>query len=193
MSKAKTTNFIKLNDVRISFPNIFAKKVWPNSQNPPEYEATFLLDKKLHLKELELLNNRIDALLIERNVSRAKIKENQMCLKDGDLSNRDEYAGYFYLKTKSKMRIPVVDKDAVTPLTADDEVIFAGCYVSTCIGLYYYDKEHLGRGKGVSANLKSIQFRKKGPSLVGVTGEIQDIRGVYEAIAEDETEDEDIF
>lgn len=185
MTTIKTSTFIKLNDVRLSFPSIFSPKVWVGSSTEPKYEATFILDEKLHKNEIDLINAKIDELLIPHKTTRAKIKSDHLCLKEGNLSDREEYQNSYTIKAKSRKRIPIIDKDAITPITENDNIIFAGCYVSAYIDLWIYSKPALGIG----VNLKSLQFRKKGPSFEGME---QDIRGAYDPIIEDEIED-DLF
>lgn len=178
------TNFIKLNDVRLSFPSLFTPKVWKDSASKPKYEASFILDKKIHKIEIDLINAKINELLELNKLNINKIKTDHMCLKDGDLFEREEYQNKYVIKTKSLKRVPLVDKDAVTPIAEGDNILYAGCYVSAYINLFCYNDKAIGIG----ANLKSLQFRKDGTSF---EGQDQDIRGAYDPV-EDESEG-DIF
>lgn len=185
MKKGKTmatSKLIKLNDVRLSFPALFVPKVWQNSQTEPKYEATFILDSELHKKEIDQINARIDELLIPHKTTRAKIKSDHLCLKDGNFTDRPEYQDAFTIKAKSRKRVPIIDCDAVTPITEDDNIIFAGCYVSAYIELWVYTTPTLGIG----VNLKSVQFRKKGESF---DGSEHNIIGAYEPVSDDLSDD----
>lgn len=175
MTTTKNSTFIKLNDVRISFPSLFTPKAWQGSKAEPKYEATFILDKELHKKEIEIINTKIDEILVLHKTTRAKIKADHLCLKDGDLTERDEYKNSYTLKAKSRRPIPIIDRDASTPITESDNIIYGGCYVSAYIDLWVYTVPNIGIG----VNLKSIQFRKKGPSFEGME---HDINGAYEPI-----------
>lgn len=182
MTKQKDNNFIKLNDVRLSYPSIFQPKVWANSNATAKYEATFILDKVKHLKEINAINNRIDELVKLEKINRNKIKEDHLCLKDGDLTDKEEYKNAFTLKTKTGRKFPIVNKDAETLVTAEEGLFYGGCYVSAYIDLWCYTNPAIGIG----ANLKSIQFRKHGEPFDG--GE-QDITGAFDPIEDDSEED----
>lgn len=149
---------IKLNDVRLSFPSIFNKKEWDQG-NEPEYEAIFMLDKKKNTKEIKAINDRIDAILAERKISRDKIKEDKICLKDGDQHKREEYQGHYIIKGTSKLKVPLFDQKLNLVSEPQSDILYAGCYVNACIRLYFYDNKF---GRGISANLKSIQHKRAG-------------------------------
>lgn len=179
-----TNNLIRLNDVRLSYPSLFQPKVWPNALTEPKYEATFILDKTIHVKEIDLINTRIDEILAEHKITRAKLKADHLCLKDGDLTDKPEYKGAFTIKAKSGRRFPIVNRDAKTPVTLEDNIFYGGCYVSAYIDLWNYTKPAMG----VSANLKSIQFRKEGPSF---DSSMHDITGAYEPL--EHSDEDDLF
>lgn len=180
MTSVKPSTFIKLNDVRLSFPALFTPKVWPSATTEPKFEATFILNKDQHKKEIDLINQRIDEILTTNKFTRSKLKSDHLCLKDGDLSDKEEYQNSYTIKAKSGRRFPIVDRDAVTPIAESDNIFYAGCYVSAYIDLWIYTKPNMGIG----ANLKSIQFRKKGEPF---DGSQQDITGAFDPIDDDDT------
>lgn len=173
--------YIKLDDVRLSFPSLFEKKVWPDFPDKlPAYEATFILDKVKHAKEIKLIQDRIEAIIAENKISKNKIQPNHMCFKDGDNLDREEYEGCFVLKTKSFNKFPLVNKD-LTRVDKDDNVFYPGCHVNTYVALNFYNKKAVG----INAKVKSIQFRKDGEPF----GEpMQKIEGAYDVIQEDSSE-----
>lgn len=173
-----TNNYIKLNDVRLSFPSLFKPKSY-NGESKPKYEATFILDKVYHAKEINAINAKIDELLQEKKLSRAKIKSDHLCFKDGDLGDREENKGAFTLKSKSARKFPIIGADAVTRVTEDESPFYGGCYVSAYIDLWIYDE----RATGVGATLKSIQFRKEGEPF-GTMEREQDITGIFDPVVQ---------
>lgn len=186
------TNFIKLEDVRLSYPHLFKPIVWEGKIDPktgkpaePKFEATFILDPVAHKKELEILNAKIDELIQKKGVKRTQIKAEHLCLKDGNLSGKEEYEDKFTIKTSSYNRVPILAKDAVTPIAEDDGVIYGGCIVSAYIKLGYYDQKG---AKGINAKLLSVQFRKDGESF----GDRFDVQGAFQPVTDNDTV-EDMF
>lgn len=169
-------NFILLNNVRLSFPSVFEKKDWKNGKEP-RYEATFILDKDKHKKELKLINDKIDLILAEKKVARARTK---LFLNDGDLSVHDEYQNSYTVKATSFRAVPIVGKD-LRRLEERDNLIYAGCYVNAEIDFYFYKEKSVGIG----ANFYSMQYCHPGERLSSVPP-VRDITGVYQAIPETE-------
>jgi hypothetical protein len=160
---SKTTPRIKLNDVRLSYPSIFRKTVNPKAgpNGKLRYEATFILDKDEHAKEIETIKSHINELVTENKISLNKIDRKLICLRDGDDSEREEYKNKYTLIARSENRFPIVGKDGKTPVEEDEGVFYGGCYVSAYVSLYLYDK----LSTGISANLLAIQFKKNGTPL----------------------------
>lgn len=159
----RKSEIMKLEDVRLSYPSLFTTKVWPEyPDNEPAYEATFILDKVKHAKEIKLINAKIDELLIANDLTRNKIHPQHICMKDGDMDikEREEYKNSYILSTKTHIRPQVLNRD-LSPITAEDDIVYGGCYVNTCFRLGFYKK----KAKGVNANLKSIQFSRKGEAF----------------------------
>jgi hypothetical protein len=175
---------IKLNRVRLSYPSLFNLKVWPAKPNekpkPGKYEATFIIDKDANKKEIELINSHIDKCLETLNTPRNKIKPDNMCLKDGDLDDKEEYVNAYTIKATSLNRFPIVNKDGVTPVHESDEIFYAGCYVSAYIDLWVYSKPN----PGISCNLRAIQFVAGGDALGAPKF---DISGKFESIEDEES------
>jgi hypothetical protein len=104
-----------------------------------------------------------------------KIPREKHCIKDGDESDLDGYAGCFSLKASSSKRPTVIDRDK-TPLTADDEKLYAGCYVNAVVDFWIQNNVY---GKRLNANLYGVQFVKDGDPFgmgyVDVTNDFEDL------------------
>lgn len=85
-------------------------------------------------------------------------------LKDGSLKEYDGYAGNFYINPSNAKRPTVINRDG-TPLTADDGVIYSGCYADVIVEVYAY--AHKVGGKGVSSSFRGLRFRKDGDAFAG--------------------------
>lgn len=152
---------IRLNNVRLSFPNLFVAKAIEEGKEP-KYGCTLLLDSKTHAKEITQLEHMIDRVALD--FFKKKVTLKNVCLRDGN--EKPEMEGYgdgiMFVPARCDKRPPVVDRD-LSPLAAEDGKIYAGCYVNTTIRLYAYD--HPKGGKGVSAGLRAVQFVKDGDSF----------------------------
>ena len=74
---------IKLNNVRLSFPNLFKKAVFSGEET--KYEATFLLDKKKHADLIKQIEGEIAAAIKEKWQGKIKsMPADKVFMKDGD-------------------------------------------------------------------------------------------------------------
>lgn len=167
---------IQIKNVRLSFPSLFEKSVFEGKEG--KYEATFLLPKE-DTKTKKILDNAINELLTEAKI---KVKEDMICLKDGDeIFEEKEYEGYeghWALKASNKKRPLVIDRDR-TPLDSSDEKPYAGCYVNAIIEFWAQNNAY---GKRINANLFAVQFLKDGkkfgndgPVDVKISEEFEDL------------------
>ena len=146
---------IKLQGVRLSFPSLFRKAVFQGEET--KYEATLLLDKEKHADTIAEINEAIKKGIAD-NFKGAKIPADKICFKDGDTIDYDVYAGCMSIKAANNKRPMVIDRDK-SPLTEDDNKIYAGCYVNAVIEFWFQNN---GFGKRVNANLLGVQFFKDG-------------------------------
>ena len=146
---------VKIQGARLSFPSLFRKATFEGQET--KYEATLMLHKEDHADTIAEIKAQI-AKSIKENMKGAKVASDKICLKDGDESGRDEYAGHYTLKAANNKRPKVIDRDK-TPLTEDDEKLYSGCYVNAVIDFWYQSNSY---GKRVNANLLGVQFAKDG-------------------------------
>lgn len=159
---------VKLQNVRLSFPSLFRKAVFNGEET--KYEATLLIDKETQDELYQKLKSGI-AEKIKTDLKGAKLPADKLCLKDGDEIDYDGYAGHWSVKASNNKRPMVIDKDK-TPLTQDDDRIYAGCYVNVILELWAMDNQW---GKRINANLLGVQFAKDGqPFADGVSASVDD-------------------
>lgn len=158
-----------IKNVRLSFPSLFERAVFDGQEG--KYEATVLIDKE-DKKTKKLLDKAIAEAIAEANI---KVASDKRCLKDGDDSEYDGYEGNWSLKAANSKRPTVLNRDK-TPLTSDDEVLYAGCYVNIVIDLWIQNNKF---GKRVNANLYGVQFVKDGEPFgmgpIDVTDDFDDL------------------
>ena len=83
--------------------------------------------------------------------------------RDGDQSDREEEAGYWALSASDDRRPVVVDRNR-SPVVAEDDLIYAGCFVNAKVRLWVQDNQY---GRRINANLMGVQFVKDGDRLGG--------------------------
>jgi len=158
---------IKLNNTRMSFPQLFEAKT-VNGEGKPAFSATFLLDPKD--PQIKAINDAIDAVAKEKwgakaeaNLKAARAAD-KTCLHSGDLKAAyDGFEGMMYVSARNALRPLVIDVNKA-PLTEQDGRPYAGCYVNASIELWAQDNNY---GKRVNATLMGVQFYRDGESFVG--------------------------
>lgn len=157
---------IKLSNVRLSFPNLFSTSIFAGDDTG-KYDATFLLDKTEHQVQIKEIEAGIVALTKETFKGKA-LPDDKICLKDGNETEREEQQDRMVIKASSKKRPLVIDRDR-TPLTEEDNKIYAGCRVNAIISLWAQDNQY---GKRINASLEGVQFcahdEPFGPPGIGV-------------------------
>lgn len=154
-------NVIKLEKVRLSYPQLFDAKP-PEEGKEPVFSASFLLDKKQHadlIKQIEKMTDRVALDAFKKKVTLKRVPLRDGNEKDGKEGYGDEV---MFVSARNAKRPVVVDRD-LTPLTKEDTKPYAGCYVNATIRLFAYD--HKTGGKGVSASLRAVQFVRDGESF----------------------------
>jgi hypothetical protein len=99
---------IKLNNVRLSFPSLFQKATFEGKET--KFEGTLLLDKKQHAESIAEIQAAIKVAIKEK-LGGAKVGADKLCIKDGDESDYEGYAGNYSLKAANAKRPLVIDRD----------------------------------------------------------------------------------
>lgn len=146
---------VQVKNVRLSFPSLFQKATF-SGESTDKYEATFVLDKKEHADVIAEIKSKIDTLM--RDTFKGKIPADKICLKDGDDLGRDEFNGKMTIKASTKKRPLVIDRNK-SPITEDDNIIYAGCYVNAIFSLWAQSNAY---GKRINAQLDGVQFYRDG-------------------------------
>lgn len=144
---------IKLQNVRLSFPSLFQKAVFKGQET--KYEATLLLHKEDHADTIAQIKEQIKKH-IKEDLKGSKLSAERICLKDGDDFDYSGYEGHMSFKASNNKRPLIIDRDK-TPLTEDDNRLYAGCRVNAMVELWVQNN---GYGKRINANLLGVQFFK---------------------------------
>ncbi|MDX1486597.1 MAG: DUF2815 family protein [Acidiferrobacterales bacterium] len=146
---------IKIASARLSFPSLFQMAEF-NGESTGKYEATFVLDKVEHADLISDIKAKIDTMMKE--AFKGKIPSDKICLKDGDELGRPEFEGKMTIKASTKKRPLVINRDK-SPITEDDNVIYAGCYVNGIVNLWAQSNSY---GRRINASLDGVQFARDG-------------------------------
>lgn len=150
---------IMIPKARLSYPSLFQPSEFEGQVG--KYEATFLFPKS-DKKTYKALMTAIEDCREEAKLK--KVKEDMLCIKDGDEIYEEKedgyeaYQGMWAVKAGNKKRPTVIDRDK-SPLTEEDDAIYAGCYVNAIISPWAQDNKY---GKRINANLLGVQFVKDG-------------------------------
>jgi hypothetical protein len=160
------SNQLKLDNVRLSFPDIFkAKAVQEGSE--PKFGAQFLLDKKEHANLITEVKKTLWAAAVahfgKEEAKKLYDKDKlHLCLHEGDEKDYDGYdENNMYISSSSSKRPLIVDRDK-TPLAEEDRKPYAGCYVNAVVRIWVQDNQF---GKRVNAELMAIQFARDGEAF----------------------------
>ncbi len=163
-TNAQPIGRVKLDDVRLSFPELFNATAFKPGDKP-KFKATFLVPQGSPLAE------KVEAMI--RAVLKAKYPQkheaifkqiqgnpNKFCWQDGDTKEYDGYAGMMALSAKSDVRPLVIDEQR-NPVSESDGKVYAGCYVNASVEIFTYENS----GIGVSAQLRGVQFARAGDAF----------------------------
>lgn len=159
---------VKLENVRLAFPQLFEPRAFGEDGSDPAYGASFIFPKT-H-PAYKLVNKAIEAVAAEKWEKKAAevLKQLQTadrtCLHDGD--GKPDYAGFpgnLFVASRNKARPLIIDRDK-SPLTAADGKPYAGCYVNATLDVWAQANKF---GKRVNATLSGVQFYKDGDAFTG--------------------------
>lgn len=161
---------ITLHNVRGAFLNALFEAQTVGGEGEPAFGGTWLLDPKVHAKDIAELEAAFETIAKEKWGAKAPavMKElrakDRLALHDGDSkSSYDGFEGMMFVTTRSKVRPTVIDRDR-SPLTAADGKLYSGCYCNVIIELWPQDNSY---GRRINAQLKGVQFVKDGDSFGG--------------------------
>lgn len=193
MSTTETTkpavdpNIVRLRNVRLSYPHLFAPHVRKNedgSAGKSKYSADLILDKKEHAAVIVQIQALIQRVALDKFLKKVPMKH--VCLHDG--GEREDKIGYgegTMFIVASNEDPPVLVDQQVIPLAlpAGKGLLYGGAYVNCNVRLYAWG--HPTGGKGVSADLRSVQFVRHGEAF-GSRGPV-DAEKEFEAVPEEDS------
>jgi hypothetical protein len=163
---------VKLNNVRLSFPDLWEATQF-HGTGPFSYKAAFLF--KPDSAEHKAITAAIEAVMTEKFKAKAKsviadTKDNSQkcCLYSGDSKSYEGYEGMMVLSTTRRQEdgMPLIlggGPDRKSPLSEKERgMIYGGCYVNASVDIWAQNNEF---GKAARAQLRGIQFLRDGDSF----------------------------
>lgn len=159
---------VYLENVRCSHPHVFVPTVFqrkgkPDPNSKPRYTCGFILDKKEHKKLIQQIEDAIaDVKDAKWGDPDMRIKDDNICLVDGDDTDKEELQGKFLLKSAAPKKNPpaVLGRDK-RPLREEDGKPYGGCYVNAIVRIFAYDEYD----DQVLASLEAVQYFAKGQAF----------------------------
>jgi len=163
---------VKLTNVRLSFPHLFEPSA-SVKDGPLKYRANFLIDPATP-------DGKASIAAMQKAIKHAEMdkwkkspqvyKGDRCCLQDGNtkMNNAsgdiyDGYEGMMVVNASTDNRPVVVNRSRV-PVSKEDNLFYAGCYVNAVVRLYTVDGADKG-GKGLFAGLQAVQFSGPGEAF----------------------------
>jgi hypothetical protein len=158
---------IKLQKVRLSFPNLFVAKAGDQG-GEAKFSAGLLIDP--NDPQVQQIKDAMQQVAKDKwgakweQQYKAMAAADKLALHNGD--TKAQYAGYegmLFINASNPVRPLVLDRDK-TPLTEADGRPYGGCYVNVSIELWAQDNKF---GKRINASLGGVQFVKDGDRFGG--------------------------
>lgn len=161
---------LRLNNVRLAFPNLFEATEFKAGDGKARYDATFLVepgsanDKAIKAAILtaatETYDKKAPALL-----KSFEGQSNKYCYLDGDTKEYDGFAGHMFLSChrKEKDGAPSIFDRNKAPLKEADGKPYAGCYVNAIVEIF----AQKGEFPGIRASFSGVQFFADGEAFSG--------------------------
>lgn len=176
---------IKLQNVRLSFPQLFEAKA-VNGEGEPKFSAAFVIVPGS--EQAKLLATTMTQVATEKWGAKAagvlgELKnKGRVCYQERPKTNAsgevyDGFEGMHSLSASTSTRPAVIDKDTA-PLTPADGRPYGGCFVDCSVDVWAQDNSW---GKRINAKLRWVQFREHGDAFSGGAPVSQD---EFESIAE---------
>ena len=139
---------------RAAFPAVFA---------PDDYEGTSRFGITVLCpkggQSAKLIEATAESLIKASAVKR--IGDDKRCYSDGDDYDYDGHAGCLVLKAYNVQRPHALDNNA-SPITEEDGVLYAGCWIKARVELYVSEKY-----KRLAAKLHGVQFIRNDEAFGG--------------------------
>jgi hypothetical protein len=177
---------IRLENVRLAFPNLFEAKSAKAGQKA-KYSAAFIFPKD-H-PAVGVIKGAMESVAKAKwgdkweQIYASLRAADKLAVHDGDAkSEYSGYAGNLFLNASNEVRPLILGggPDGKSPLTQEDGKPYSGCYVNTLVEIWA--QAHAEHGKRINASLMGVQFFRDGERLSGgATAAADDFEAIPQA------------
>lgn len=157
---------VRFTDVYLSYPHLFEPyrpkrvDIDPATGKPKKgkYGAKFCFHKKnpQNVKDAKAIHAKI--VEMSKTVLKQSLPADRYCLRDGAQLTEDMHE-YYVLSASDDVAPTVVDRRR-RPVTAEDDLFYAGCKVNATVRLWVQNNQDYG--KRINSNLIGLQFVEHG-------------------------------
>lgn len=149
---------IRIDWVRFSYPHLKKPYKGDNDEGEAKYGVVGLMLKKGNDAALDLLEDRIDALLKENKIK--ALADDKKFLRDGDKSDKEENEGSWIISARETRKPPLRLRDNSRVEEPEDiDEFFRGGFWGSILIRPWFQKNKFG--KRVNAGISSVQFLMK--------------------------------
>jgi len=144
---------ILLEKVVLSYPHL-AKPYKGDGEGEAKYGVVALLPKATHVAAKNALREMINELMVLNKIK--TVADDKKFLRDGDKSDKEDYAGHFTVSARETRRPPLRDRSGQR-VDAEDaaEMFYGGCIGAVLIRPWYQNNKY---GKRFNAGLSACQL-----------------------------------
>lgn len=163
----KDNGDIILKRVRLSYLFCFEpqQNVDDNGKVTRKYKVTCIMPNETHKEVIEQLQEILKQR--QKEVFKKRLPASSLCLRDGDLSGKEEYEDAWILAASEKEDNPpaTLDRDGRTKVKKSDDKLYSGAIGNVMIRLWDQDNSY---GKRINANFLGVQFLEHGEKFSSV-------------------------
>ena len=164
----KENGDIILKNIRTSYLYCFEpqENTGDDGKVTKKYKCTAILDPEDEHKEaLAELKKLLDAR--QKAKWKSRIPRDKLCLRDGDPTEKEEYAGKWILVMSERDDNPpaCLDRDGKRQVKKSDDKLYSGCIANVMFRFWDQDNKY---GKRVNANFLGIQWVAEGEKFSAV-------------------------
>jgi len=168
---------IRLDEVRFSYLTCYEARETTNpdgSKGSKKFGCVAIMPKATHREAKDLVIEELNKILMDKKkITHRKFKAENLFLRDGDTSGKEEYEDSFIAVTSQTEQHPPVVLKGRTPLP-NDGTLFSGCYGSIWLRPWWQiAKPERSQPERINANFVGVQFKRTGEAF-GSQGPSQD-------------------
>ena len=147
-----------------------------------KYKVTGIMPNDTHAEEIKYLRDYMTK--VQKDVFKARLPADKLCLRDGDQSGKDEYENaWIFVASEREDNPPAcLDIDGKRPVKKSDDKLYSGAWGNIRVRLWTQNNDF---GKRINANFLGVQFIEHGDKFSAVdrpkADEMFDSEGEVEA------------